>query len=69
MLRELTLAKGVNLLRDMAEIPASSQVRQYFKMYLERFKPEDQDAPAPVSSKASTPSESVAAATPVGKFA
>ena len=41
VLREMTKSRGLDLLKDMAELPHNSAVRQYFKMYLTRFRPEE----------------------------
>jgi hypothetical protein len=56
VLRNLTQAKGVNLLRDMSEIPASSPVRLYFRMFLTSLNPDAATSPAvgesPVAAEA-----------------
>jgi hypothetical protein len=41
VLREMTRARGVELLQSMGDIPPNSAVRQYFRMYLARFRPEE----------------------------
>lgn len=58
VLREMTRARGVVLLQSMGSIPPHSAVRQYFRMYLARFRPEESAA----QDDESTSTEVVAAA-------